>query len=482
MDDYVPVGATSFHLADASGLKVGDTINVIRPSTKEWIDKLGANDFGGGEGGGWKPGTRDLVWDRVIKSIDGNLVTIDAPVTTAMETGFGGGRVESYSWPGRISNVGVENLRLESAFDTSNPKDENHSWCAITMENACDAWVRQVTFVHFAGSAVAIYESCQRVTVEDCLSLAPVSEDAGYRRNTFFTMGQQTLFLRCFAEHGRHDFSVGHCAAGPNAFVQCEAGEALADSGAIESWSSGTLFDNVRIDGNGLSLGYRAGNNAGIGWAAASSALWNWSASVIRCWNPPGAQNWSFGSWGGFEGDGVWRNSNGFMKPESLYAAQLAERNGRRTQIMSRATKESTNPTVEEAAELIAVSHKPAPQLADYIAAAATREADCNRTRRRQNVDDISVSELQIQKSKIHHCRDERLACLRWQAAHRREHGSRLVARQYPARRGADLWPGAYAFRSRPGRVWPHGRLRRTCGYDGAARPGRARSSLRALV
>jgi hypothetical protein len=402
-DEYVPVGATSFRLKDAAELNAGDLIKITRPSTKEWIDQLNAIEFGGGEGGGWKPGSRDIVWNRVIKSIEGDRITVDAPITTALAKQFGGGSVENYFRPGRISQVGVENLRLESIFDAGNPKDENHSWCAITMENIADAWVRQVTFVHFAGSAVAIYESCQRVTVEDCLSLAPVSEDGGYRRNTFFTMGQQTLFLRCFAEHGRHDFSVGHCAAGPNAFVQCETKEPLGDSGAIESWSSGTLFDCVRIDGNALTLGYRAGNNAAIGWAAANSALWNCYASVIRCWNPPGAQNWSFGSWGGFEGDGVWRNSNGFMKPESLYAAQLAERNGRRTQIMSRATKESTNPTVEEAAELIAASRKPAPQLADYIAAASKREPISIEPGDAKNVDDISVSESKIQnpKSKI---------------------------------------------------------------------------------
>ena len=400
-DDYIPVGTTSFHFKDAGGLKVGDTITVIRPSTKAWIDQLGATDFGGGEGGGWKPGGRDILWERVIRSIEGDRVTVDAPITTAIDKDFGGGSVEKYDRPGRISNVGVENLRLESIFDAGNPKDENHSWCAITMEKVCDAWIRQITFEHFAGSAVAVYENCRRVTVEDCLSLAPASEIGGYRRHTFFTMGQQTLFLRCFAEHGRHDFSVGHCAAGPNAFVQCEASGALDDSGAIESWSSGTLFDNVRIDGNALTLGYRAGNNAGIGWAAANSVLWNCSASVIRCSNPPGAQNWSFGSWGGFEGDGVWRNSNGFMKPESLYAAQLVERTGRRTQLMSRTTKESTNPTVEEAAELIAASRQPAPQLADYIAAASLREPISTQSANAKRIDDLSVSEFKIQNSKL---------------------------------------------------------------------------------
>jgi hypothetical protein len=400
-DDYVSVGATSFQLKDVSGLTAGDQIRVIRPCTKAWIDELGANEFGGGEGGGWKPGSRDLKWDRTITSITNNLVTVDAPITTALDKQFGGGRVETFFWPGRISNAGVENLRMVSAFDTKNPKDENHSWCAITMENVADAWVRQVTFLHFAGSAVAIYESCQRVTVEDCISLAPVSEDGGYRRNTFFTMGQQTLFLRCYSENGRHDFSVGDCAAGPNAFVQCETSESLDDSGAIESWSSGTLFDCVRIDGNALSLDYRPGNNAAIGWAAANSVLWNCYAAVIRCWNPPGAQNWSFGSWGGFEGDGIWRNSNGFMKPESLYAAQLLERTGHRTQIMSRVTKESTNPTVEEAAELMAAARNPAPQLIDYIANAGKRNPILCEPGNGKQIEDVSVSEFKIQNSKF---------------------------------------------------------------------------------
>ena len=372
-DDYVPVGAESFRVKDASDLKAGDTVTITRLCTKDWIDLLNANDFGGGEGGGWKPGSRELKWDRTIKSVDGNLVTFDAPITTAIDAKFGGGNLKTYSWPGRIHNIGVENLRLASTVDPANAKDENHSWMASTMENVQDAWVRQVTFEHFAGSAVAVYETCKGVTVEDCLSLAPVSENGGYRRNTFFTMGQQTLFLRCFAEHGRHDFSVGYCAAGPNAFVQCEANDALDDSGAIESWSSGTLFDNVRIDGNAITLGFRAGNNTGIGWAAANSALWNCSASIIRCWNPPGAKNWSFGSWAGFEGDGIWRSSNEFVKPESLYAGQLAERNGRRVEIMSRVTKEASNPSVEEATELIAASTKPAQQLTDYIAAAVKR-------------------------------------------------------------------------------------------------------------
>ena len=380
-DEYVPVGATTLRVDHSGGLKPGDTVSVIRPCTQAWIERLGTTQFAGSEGDWrltWKPGSRDLVWDREVRSVEGEQITLDAPITTAIESAFGGGRVEAYDWPGRLQNVGVENLRCESTFDAANPKDENHSWFAVTMDNARDAWVRQVTALHFAGSMVAVYETCKRVTVEDCLSLAPVSEEGGYRRHTFFTMGQMTLFLHCHAERGRHDFSAGYCAAGPNAFVQCDATPALADSGAIESWASGVLYDCVNIDGNGLSLGNRGANPHGAGWAAANSVLWQCSASVIECVNPPTARNWSFGCWGEFAGDGVWRSCNESVRPYSLYRAQLEDRLGaeaaRRVSLLLCETDGPTNPTIEQAARLIAAARKPVTTLADYIASAGQRQ------------------------------------------------------------------------------------------------------------
>ncbi len=400
-DDYAAVGTKNLHVQDAAGLQPGSAIRIVRPSTARWIAKLHAADSGGGVSG-WKPGTRDILWDRTITAIDGNHIALDVPITTALEPGAAIWLIKPV---GRITNVGIENLALESAFDTTNPKDENHSWCAITMENTADAWVRQVTFKHFAGSAVALYETCQRITVQDCLSLAPVSEIGGYRRHTFFTMGQQTLFLRCYAEHGRHDFAVGHCAAGPNAFVQCEAREALNDSGPIESWASGVLYDNVVIDGHALTLSCRPANNAGIDWAAANCALWNCSASVIRCWNPPGAQNWSFGSWGGFEGDGVWRGCNDFLKPDSLFAAQLKDRLGEPAaaclQLMPRSREESSNPPLDKAQELAAASHQPPPQLSDYILTASQRDPIPCAPDDAKRVEEIPFSDAAIRLPRI---------------------------------------------------------------------------------
>jgi hypothetical protein len=273
------------------------------------------------------------------------------------------------------------------------------------MEHTSDAWVRQVTFKHFAGSAVAVYESCKQVTVQDCLSLAPVSEHGGARRNTFFTMGQLTLFLRCYSEFGRHDFAVGHCAAGPNAFVQCDAHLPLSDSGPIDSWASGVLYDNVRIDGNALSLAHRGRTGQGAGWSAANSVLWQCNAAVARCFNPPTAQNWAFGTWAEFEGDGLWHSSNDFVSPDSLYAGQLQARLGaeaaERLQLMPRPREESSNPPLDKAQELAAASHDPAPLLRDYILTAARRDPIPSEPGRARHVEDMGPVSSANRKSEI---------------------------------------------------------------------------------
>ncbi|MBV9123244.1 MAG: pectate lyase, partial [Planctomycetes bacterium] len=330
-DAYVPVGSRRLRLNTTHGLKAGDRVRLEHPGTAAWIAALGMNRFPSDKDDSWldwRPGTMPIRWDREIVALEGDTVTLDAPVTTALDAAHDASTVEVPDCSGRLRQVGVENLRCESAFDSRHPRDEEHAWTAIRLEAAEDAWVRQVSMAHFAGSAVSIGGSCRAITVEDCTALQPISEIGGYRRHTFYTAGQLTLFQRCRSEEGRHDFAVGYLAAGPNAFVDCTATAAHNFSGPIESWASGVLYDNVTIDGGGLELTNREIDDQGIGWAAANCVLWQCSASVIVCRQPPTAQNWAVGCWGQFVGDGHWRSMNEFVKPVSLYRAQLADRLG----------------------------------------------------------------------------------------------------------------------------------------------------------
>ncbi|HTH31456.1 MAG TPA: hypothetical protein VL946_08895, partial [Lacibacter sp.] len=268
-DGYVPVNAMSFHVDESINMKDhSNKIIIRRPSTANWIQLLGTDHFGGGITAlGWKPGERDILMDRTITKIEGNTVYIDAPITTALDSTYGGATISFYNNDGRINNCGVENIKLVSTYDKANPKDEDHRWNAINIENAEDCWVRQITFQHFAGSAVSVLETSKRITVEDCISEKPVSEIGGQRRYTFLTTGQQTLFQRCYAENGYHDFAVGFCAPGPNAFVQCESILPYNFSGTIDSWASGVLFDVVKVDGNALRFGNRWQDANGAGWS-----------------------------------------------------------------------------------------------------------------------------------------------------------------------------------------------------------------------
>jgi hypothetical protein len=378
-DAYVPVNARHFRLNNPNPFRPGDHILVRRPSTEAWIKQIGMETFGGGISAlGWKAGQRDIFWDRIVTAVDGDGVTIDAPITTALDTTYGGGRVAAYQWPGRIEQTGIENLRCVSDYDHQNPKDEAHSWMAITIENARDAWVRQVIVEHFAGSAVYVLATASRITIEDCKYLSPVSEIGGQRRNAFLTEGGQTLFQRLYSERAFHDFSVGFCAPGPNSFVQCQSYYPYNISGATDSWASGILFDVVNVDAQTLSYANREQDAQGAGWCAANSLFWNCTAARINCYRPPGAQNWSYGSWAQFGGDGYWNESNATLQPRSFFYAQLADRLGadaaKRGNILPVENEASSSPTVAQSKTLTDWSVRPRVQMTEWIDQAAQRD------------------------------------------------------------------------------------------------------------
>ncbi len=373
LSTYVPVNACTMEVASGTSLRKGDRILITRSSTKEWIASLGCDEYGGGISAlGWKPGDVDQEWDRTVVAVDGNRLTFDAPLTMALDVKNARMQVLRYNWTGRLSACGVENLTLVSDYDKKYPKDEDHCWTGISVENAENCWVRRVDFKHFAGSAVVLQASASKVTVEDCISMMPVSEIGGMRRTTFFTMGQQTLFQRCYSEYGYHDFAVGYCAPGPNAFVQCDSKESFGFSGSIDAWACGLLFDVVNIDGHNLTFKNLGQDKNGAGWNTANSLFWQCTAAEIECYAPAkDAMNRAYGCWAQFSGDGEWAESNNHVQPRSIFYAQLEARLGTdcdaRARILPRNTNASSSPTVEEAMKMAKEAFTPRLTLDNWI-------------------------------------------------------------------------------------------------------------------
>ncbi|MCA9240340.1 MAG: hypothetical protein KDA37_09080, partial [Planctomycetales bacterium] len=387
-ETYVPVGAKELRVTDASVLFPGDRVVVTRPGSEAWIKLLGAKALGVG----WRAGRCDIHWERMVTQVEDGKITLNAPLTCAMDKKLATmGAVSRLGNAHRIENVGIEDLWIRSEFAPENPQDEEHSWHGVVANHAEDLWVRRVKFEHFAGGAVLLREDCQRATVEDCLSLAPVAELGGYRRHSFFTQGGQTLFLRCWAEQGMHDFTVGHCAPGPNAFVHCYAYNTNGDSGPLESWATGVLYDNVRVDGGNLFFGNRWLDPLGAGWSAANCLAWQCQAAQLHCFNPPGAQNWVVGFWGQPVGDGEFNEESDFVRPISLFQQQTSERFGEeaagRVGPMLLDPIASTSPTYQEAEGFVAASNAPARTLRDLVEdrmQSATRPKATPKTKRQE--------------------------------------------------------------------------------------------------
>ncbi len=284
---------------------------------------------------GWTPDDYSHKYERWITAIAGNTITIEPPVVDPIQDKYGGGQIfiSKRNIP-RISECGIENLRIESCYTSDT--DENHPWEAIRMECIENSWVKAVTAQYFAGSAVTLSWYARNITVQDCAFIDPKSLIDGGRRYPFYvdTSGTCNLFQRCYANQSRHDYVTGAFTTGPNAFVDCYGEQSLLDTGPHHRWATGILFDNV-YSSYMLAVENRGPEGTGHGWSGAQTVFWNCQSNKQRCDAPKGGMNFAIGSKGykdegrvPEEPYGWWEHHNLDVTPRSLYYQQLKDRLG----------------------------------------------------------------------------------------------------------------------------------------------------------
>jgi hypothetical protein len=212
--------------------------------------------------------------------------------------------------------------------------DENHYWTLIAINNARNAWVRNVTALHFGNSLAAVQRGAKWVTVQDCVSREPISQRRGARRFTYLMEGQLALVLRCQSDKGRHSFVTGQPTSTGHVFLDCTATNPYSSSEPHANWSTGHLWDNVRAP-----LTARYWKDISIGWAGGNAVFWNCEGPFL-VQKPPTAQNYSFGHIGvdavvfniplqdPTKEGGYIESLDTHVSPRSLYLTQLRERLG----------------------------------------------------------------------------------------------------------------------------------------------------------
>jgi hypothetical protein len=339
-ESYVPSGTRSFRVASASGFAVGDTVLVERPVTSAWIAFMGMEKLTrNGQAQTWlKPGTR-IASDRVITAIAGNEITVDAPLSDSFDAKHvqPGATLTRYTFNGRISNVGLEHLRVVAPPLSVPITDPIFTFLGV--DAAVDGWVQDVVFQDFT-NGIEIGGSAKRLTIQDVTVVHTVAEKSPPPADISIG-GQQVLVQRGSSGGSNVHFLVTQATTpGPNVFLHFSAtGSTGDDSAPHQRWATGVLYDDVSTPGAGIELQNRGNFGSGQGWAAGFSVVWNATAGHFIVQQPPGAQNWSIGCVGKQETakppggnvvmpEGAIDSAGTAVAPASLYLAQLCERLG----------------------------------------------------------------------------------------------------------------------------------------------------------
>ena len=207
--------------------------------------------------------------------------------------------------------------------------DEEHASHLVRFGAVKNAWLRNVATKHFYHGPAMMQRASKWITVEECVSLEPVSRLDGQRRYPFHVEGQLVLVRKCFSDGARHAFVFGSRVPGPNVFLDCRSTRDYLYSEPHHRWSVGGLYDNVS---GRIAIQDRSWFGSGHGWSGANYVAWNCRGALI-VQQPPTAQNFAIGFVGqrgkdAFPGrkEGWWESEGTPVTPRSLYEAQLAAR------------------------------------------------------------------------------------------------------------------------------------------------------------
>jgi hypothetical protein len=337
-DAYVPSGAMKFTLAQATGFAVGDTISVRRPVTAAWIKFMEMDDLkrdGGPQT--WLRANSSTIAERRIAAVAGNTITLDVPLSDSLDAKYlnpPGTIVAKIQPPSRLSQVGIENLHIESPPQAINHTEAHFS--ALRMK-AEDSWVRDV-IIDETMNSVGI--SGRRITLQRVAVNRKARHQGSSKPAEFAPNGTQVLMDRCSSSGDNVWYAAtGGGVSGPVVLLNCT----FTGNGRVEShqrWSTGVLYDGCRVAGGGMDFRNRGAMGSGHGWTMGWGVAWNCEANDYIVQNPPGAANWIIGCIGEHKlaprpfdtqpnlAGGTQDSPGKHVTPESLYLTQLRERLG----------------------------------------------------------------------------------------------------------------------------------------------------------
>ena len=335
LDAYVPAGATAFRVRDASAFHPGDRVLVLRPVTAEWIHFMGMDTLvRDGKPQTWIRSGAVIRTDRVVDSVEGDRITLDVPLSDALDSKFTAATLVRYSFPGRITEVGVEGLRIQAPFEDVPITEPQYT--VLRMDAVEDGWVRDVE-IQETQNGIVIGPAVKRLTLTNVRITHSAPHTGAAAPADFSLQGTQILLDRCgVSGEGTWPVVTQSEVTGPVVVLNFTADH--AGVAPHQRWATGLLVDGGKFPGGtehkpGIAFSNRATAGSGHGWDAGWAVAWNVSSPFLLVQQPPGAMNWCIGCIGapvtmGGTPNGIFDSPGKPVEPASLYLQQLRDRIG----------------------------------------------------------------------------------------------------------------------------------------------------------
>ena len=272
--------------------------------------------------------------DRVVDSVEGDLITLGRSLSDASDSQFTTASLVHYSFPGRITEVGVEGLRIEAPFEDVPITEPQYT--ALRMDAVEDAWARDLE-IQETQNGIVIGPAAKRLTLTNVRVTHSAAHTGSAAPADFSLQGTQILLDRCrVAGEGTWPVVTQAEVTGPVVVLNF-----TADHGGVaphQRWATGLLVDGAKFPGAtehrpGITFSNRATAGSGHGWDVGWAVAWNVSSPFLLVQQPPGAINWCIGCVGspvtiGGTPNGIFDSPGKMVEPASLYLQQLRDRIG----------------------------------------------------------------------------------------------------------------------------------------------------------
>ncbi len=339
-DKYIPCGANTFNVVDASGFSVGDNIAIKRPTTPAWVKFMVMNNLvRDGRHQTWISEKRFGITERKITAISGNKITVDVPLADSYNSKYlnpPGTEVSVIKPAERVTHAGIEHLHIQCP---PLEIDYGRAPFSAVRVGGDDCWIKDIYAEETMNTTIL---AGKRITVEKVIVKHTYPNLGASKPTDFSIEGSQNLIDRCRVT-GDNEYFVwtGSLEPGPNVILNSTFNGHGSRIQPHQRWSTGLLVDNCRVPEGGIDFMNRGVAGSGHGWTMGWAVAWNCTAKTYVIQNPPGVINWAIGCIGKREqtarlfdstpilAEGIFDSYGKHVDPPSLYLAQLNERLGK---------------------------------------------------------------------------------------------------------------------------------------------------------